>query len=73
MVLAFAPVISAQTLVSGNVSGSWTPAGNPYVVVDNCTVPSGQTLNINPGVTIIIGSNLNLTVIETRINNGYLL
>ena len=60
--LSFASVMSAQTLVSGNISGTWTPAGNPYVAVDNCEVPSGQTLNIGPGVVVIIGSNLNVTV-----------
>jgi parallel beta-helix repeat protein len=70
MALVFVSVISAQTLVSGNISGTWTPAGNPYVVVDNSTVPSSQTLNINPGVTIIIGSNLNLTVNGTILAVG---
>lgn len=47
----------AQTLVSGNISGTWTPAGNPYIAVDNCTVPSGQTLTIQPGVIVWIGEN----------------
>jgi hypothetical protein len=61
---------SAQTLVSGNISGTWTPAGNPYVAVDNCTVPSGQTLSISPGVNLIIGSNIYFTVNGTMLAAG---
>ncbi len=52
----------AATLVSGNISGTWNKAGSPYIVIDNCTVPSGQALVIQPGVTVIIGSNLTVTV-----------
>jgi hypothetical protein len=50
----------AQTLISGNVSGTWTAQNSPYVVVDHCTVPAGQTLTIQPGVTVIIGSGLSI-------------
>ncbi len=53
--------VRAQTLVSGNISGTWTPAGNPYVATDNCTVPSGQTLTIQPGVIVWIGENHSIT------------
>lgn len=53
---------SAQTLVSGNISGTWSPSGNPYVVTDNCTVPAGQTLTIQPGVVVWIGENLSINV-----------
>jgi hypothetical protein len=51
----------AQTLVSGNISGTWSPAGNPYVVTDNCIVPSGQVLTIQPGTVVWIGENLSIS------------
>ncbi len=60
LALAAFPSI-AQTIVSGNVSGTWDIARSPYLVVDNCTVPTGQSLRINPGVSVLIGSNLTLT------------
>ena len=45
--------ISAQTSVSGNVSGTWTLANSPYLVTNNIGVPGGQTLVIQPGVQVI--------------------
>lgn len=62
MVFGLVSTACAQTLVSGNISGTWTPAGNPYIAVDNCTVPSGQTLTIQPGVVFWIGENRSVTV-----------
>jgi hypothetical protein len=53
---------AGPTLVSGNVSGTWTPDGNPYVLVDHCTVPSASTLTLEPGTVVILGEDLNLTV-----------
>jgi hypothetical protein len=61
--LVLASTARAQTLVSGNISGTWTPAGNPYIATDNCTVPSGQTLTIQPGVIVWIGENLSINAI----------
>ncbi len=40
------------TQVSGNQSGTWTPANNPYEIVGDITIPSGQTLTLNPGVIV---------------------
>lgn len=52
----------SATLISGNVSGSWPASGNPYLITDTTTVPVGQTLNIDPNVTIILGSNIQFIV-----------
>ncbi len=33
----------------------WSPSGNPYIISDTATVPSGQTLTIQPGVIVWMG------------------
>ncbi len=38
--------------VSGNQSGTWTPDNNPYEIVGDVTVPSGQWLTVLPGVIV---------------------
>lgn len=67
--LSSKPVIAA-TLVSGNVSGEWTKTGSPYMVIDNCTVPSGQTLTIQPGVIVIVEEKISITINGRIIANG---
>ncbi len=42
----------AETFVSGEVSGVWNVEGSPYLVTDTLTVPEGDTLRVEPGVTI---------------------
>src|SRR5215472_13640030 len=59
-----ASLTSAQTMVSGNICGTWSPSGNPYILTDNAYVPAGCTLTIQPGVVVDIGSGLTIT------NNG---
>ncbi len=44
--------IFAQTSVSGDQSGTWTKANSPYLVTDTITVPTGDTLKIEAGVTV---------------------
>ena len=52
----------ADTFVSGNVSGTWTTSGNRYIATGNLTVPNGQTLTIQPGVTLFMGQGFNMDV-----------
>ena len=59
---AFTFPLHAQTIISGNISGTWSPSGNPYIVSDNATVPTGQTLTIQPGVVVWIGAGVSITV-----------
>jgi parallel beta-helix repeat protein len=44
--------LADTTEVSGPVSGIWDPAGSPYAVVGEVTVPAGETLIIRPGVEV---------------------
>ena len=60
--LVSVPLLHAQTIISGNISGTWTPSGNPYIVSDNATVPNGQTLTIQPGVVVWIGAGVSIIV-----------
>jgi hypothetical protein len=55
--------IVAQTPVpGGNVSGTWTEAGSPYLIQGNIIIPNGNTLTIQPGVKIEFQGNYNLQV-----------
>jgi hypothetical protein len=52
--LLMAGIASAETIVpGGNVSGTWTAAGSPYLVMGEIVVPAGQSLTIQPGVQVI--------------------
>ncbi len=54
---------SAQTNISaGNVSGSWTMTGSPYLINGTIQIPSGQTLTIDPGVTVNFQDTFKLKV-----------
>jgi len=53
----------AATVLSGNVSGTWTTNGSPYILSADCTVASNQTLTILPGVEVIIGPDVSVEVL----------
>ncbi|MDD5719994.1 MAG: right-handed parallel beta-helix repeat-containing protein [Candidatus Krumholzibacteria bacterium] len=40
----------AETIPGGEVSGTWTTAGSPYLITGEIDVPAGATLTIEPGV-----------------------
>jgi hypothetical protein len=61
-ILASTFLSHAQTILSGNISGTWSPSGNPYIISDNANVPSSQTLTIQPGVVVWIGEGLSINV-----------
>ena len=43
--------------VSGNQTGTWSPANNPYEMIGAVTVPVGSALTIEPGVIVhVMGS-----------------
>ncbi len=47
---------------SGDLSGVWTPSGNPYIVLDDATVPGGDTLRLEAGVVIEFAKDVTLNV-----------
>ena len=63
LALGLASQAVASTFVCGNVSGTWTKTGSPYIATCNLTVPAGQSLTIQPGVTFIIGQGLRVDVL----------
>jgi hypothetical protein len=52
----------AQTVVTGNVTGIWDIAGSPYLLIENCIIPTGDSLRIEPGVEIGFGESVSLDV-----------
>jgi parallel beta-helix repeat protein len=68
LILCLGNLFSIQ--VSGNQSGTWSPANNPYQVVGAITVPAGQNLTIQPGVRVMIMGSYQITVAGTMTANG---
>ncbi len=55
--------LSAQTDVSGTINTStWSASNSPYIVTGNILVNSGETLTIEPGVTVQFDSDTYLKV-----------
>ncbi|MCK4653703.1 MAG: right-handed parallel beta-helix repeat-containing protein [Candidatus Cloacimonetes bacterium] len=52
IVVISAQVLSAQTNVSGEVSGTWTLANSPYIVVGNISIVGDSLLVIEAGVEV---------------------
>ncbi len=48
----FTGAARAVVLVSGSVSGTWRTSESPYVMTGDVTVAPGETLVVQPGVTI---------------------
>jgi hypothetical protein len=52
MMLLAATSHAATNITGGNVSGTWAITGSPYVVDGDITIPAGETLVVEAGVTI---------------------
>lgn len=67
----FVITLNAQTVVpGGNVSGTWTLANSPYYVTGAITIPNGETLTIQPGVTVSFQGNYMFQVLGRIIAIG---
>ncbi len=56
--------VKAEQVVSGDITANttWLAGQSPYVVVGDVTVVDNAILTIEPGVTILMATNTNLTV-----------
>jgi hypothetical protein len=63
-------VVHAATYVCGDVWDSWTKANSPYVATCDLIVPGGQTLTIQPGVTVKLIQGCKMTVNGNLVANG---
>ena len=59
-ILCSTSILAQTTVPGGDVSGTWSIASSPYNVQGNITIPSGSTLNIEPGVVVIFYGNYGL-------------
>lgn len=69
LIVGFVPVFNAQTNVSGGIfqNTTWTLAGSPYLVNGSVVVFPGNTLTVEPGVTILINNSTSSNLyIEAR-------
>lgn len=54
----------SSTPVSGEVTGTWSAESNPYYVTGDISVPSGQSLTIEPGTQILFLDHYRFDVME---------
>lgn len=65
------PELPAGTLIWDNeVSGIWTLAGSPYIVMGYIKIPDGHTLTIEPGVVVKFNSTKRFDVQGCLIAEG---
>ncbi len=62
--------VAWATDVSGVQTGTWALAGSPYFIVGDVTVPAGQSLAIEPGVTVTAQGYYRITVNGTLLAEG---
>ncbi len=53
---------AATVIYSSTVSGNWTLAGSPYIIIDNVSVPTGATLIVEPGVEVLFYNHCGIHV-----------
>src|SRR5437016_6331686 len=56
--LLLAASATADTIIPGGnvINETWTPAGSPYIVQGDITVPNGASLNVEAGAVILFAS-----------------
>lgn len=73
IILAFGLLadLGAQTRIStGDVGGTWTKKGSPYLIDGDINIPAGNELIIEPGVVIKFKGTFMLNVQGTLLANG---
>lgn len=64
---------AGETVVAGGAlagNTTWSPAGGPYRVNGNLTIPSGSVLTIQPGTTVYFDNGAGITVNGQLIAKG---
>jgi len=60
--LTLTSLVMGQTQISGQASGLWTTDYHPFILTADAVVPSGDTLVIEPGVSVDLGGQFELRV-----------
>ncbi|TKJ38520.1 hypothetical protein CEE37_12190 [candidate division LCP-89 bacterium B3_LCP] len=68
LIWAFSYPVMGQPTVSGDLSGQFGPG--EYIVVGNCQVPAGQTLEILPGTSFLFSGHYTFNVNGTLHADG---
>lgn len=54
----FTPTLASTTIPGGNIiNQTWTPAGSPYIVQGDITIPAGAFLTIQAGTTVVFAAS----------------
>jgi hypothetical protein len=72
VVMPQVPAWGDTTFVSGTIHSNttWTPAGNPYLVIGGTRVDTNAVLTIQPGVLVKLNSDITFTVDGALIAEG---
>lgn len=70
IIVVFALLVIASSLLfadttyiaGGQVYGTWSTSGSPYIIRGNINVPTDSTLSIGPGVRVIFDSTYQFTI-----------
>ena len=64
-------LLFSETIIRDtNVFGNWNAEGSPYIISTNIEIPQGETLIIDPGVTILFNNDLSITAYGVIRANG---
>ena len=64
-VILTASAFGETDIPGGDVSGTWSSAGSPYLIQGDITIPAGQALAIDPGVEVVFQDHYKLSVYGT--------
>ena len=71
--LLFSISVVAQTHIpAGNVSGTWSLAGSPYIVDGEIQIPLGNELTIDPGVSVEFSGHYKFIIYGRLLAEGIL-
>ncbi|HPR63934.1 MAG TPA: hypothetical protein PK014_06900 [Thermoanaerobaculia bacterium] len=62
LLVCISSFLYADTPVMGPVSGTWTAGESPYILEGDTSVPSGETLTMEPGTVVRSNGSYSLTI-----------